>query len=159
MRPPSAPCGLLNSMTFGDYNRAFPDAETGFDWLSRDRDEVQAYVDDPYCGEVMSAHFFRELIRGACRVNAPDALRASDRETSLLLLSGAADPVGGFGTGVRTVVAGLQQAGHPAVELKQYDGARHELLHETNREDVLRDIGSWLEMKISACQNGNSSQE
>ncbi|MFP4374111.1 MAG: alpha/beta fold hydrolase [Spirochaetaceae bacterium] len=157
--PPDAPSKLLNDLTFGAYNAAVGDVQTEFDWLSRDSEEVRRYIDDPYCGEIMSAHFYRELARGMMRVSSPAAVGAIPHEISLLLLSGTEDPVGGHGRGVREVAERLERAGHPRVELRLRDGARHELLHEIDRREIIDEIAEWLERRTATCQNRPHQQE
>lgn len=151
-KAPTAPSAFLNDMTFGAYNKAIPGATTEFDWLSRDSEEVRRYIDDPDCGEVMSAHFYRELARGIVRVSSRGARAAVPHETAVLLYSGAADPVGDHGRGVEAVGEGLRGAGHPRVEVRLRDGARHELLHETDRAEVLAELARWITERTTACQ-------
>lgn len=158
-KAPSAPSKLLNDLTFGPYNAAIADAQTDFDWLSRDRNEVHRYIEDPHCGEVMSGHFYRELARGITRVSSRAAIEALPRETSLLLLSGTEDPVGGSGRGVREVAERLERSGHPDVELRLKAGSRHELLHEIDRHEVVREIADWLDHRTVTCQNRYHQQE
>lgn len=158
-RAPSAPSKLLNDLTFGPYNAAIDDAQTEFDWLSRDPDEVRRYIEDSYCGEVMSAHFYRELARGITRVSSRTAIEAVPHETSLLLMSGTEDPVGSSGRGVREVAERLERAGHPRVELRLRAGARHELLHEIDRHEVVGEIADWLDHQAATCQNRPHQQE
>ncbi|MFO7780861.1 MAG: alpha/beta fold hydrolase [Spirochaetia bacterium] len=159
-KAPAAPSRLLNDLTFGPYNAAIADAQTEFDWLSRDTDEVRRYIEDPHCGEVMSAHFYRELARGIMRVSSRAAIEAIPHETSLLLMSGTEDPVGGpSGRGVREVAGRLERAGHPHVELRLRAGARHELLHELDRNEVIGEIADWLDDQASTCQKRPHPQE
>jgi alpha-beta hydrolase superfamily lysophospholipase len=107
----------------------------------------------------MSAHFFRELARGSARVNDRRAFAATPAETAVLLISGDADPVGENGEGVRTVSRRLEETGHDNVELRLYEGARHELLHETNRDEVREDILRWIDETGAACQKHGHQEE
>lgn len=153
VRSPSAPSKLLNDLTFSGYNARFTPAASEFDWLSRDPAEVETYLGDPDCGEIMSARFFRELARGIIRVSARRAFEGVDHGTKLLLLSGTEDPVGGNGAGVREVAERYRRAGVQSVELRLYEGARHELLHETNREEVVTEIAEHVDSWAVACEN------
>lgn len=62
----------------------------------------------------------------------------------ILLLSGALDPVGEQGRGVRRVYREFKRLGMRDVRLRLYPGARHELLNEINRDEVCRHILQWI---------------
>ena len=62
----------------------------------------------------------------------------------ILLIAGDADPVGANGKGVKQVETWLVQSGH-TVKCILYPGARHELLNETNREQVSEDVRLFIE--------------
>lgn len=136
---------LLNNLAFGSFNRAFRPARTDFDWLSRDREEVDRYVDDPLCGYVCTAGFYRELFRLSEVANSIDVMRATPPQLPVALFSGSLDPVGGSGRGVRRVAQQLRSHGVRRVDLTLYPDARHEILNETNRDEVVADIVDWID--------------
>ena len=70
------------------------------------------------------------------------------KELPTLIMSGDMDPVGNYGKGPDYVYKHLLIAGAGNVELKMYEGARHELFNETCREEVFSDIVQWIESKI-----------
>ena len=63
----------------------------------------------------------------------------------VLFTSGAEEPVGNFGKGVREVYEKYRAAGIQDVSLRLYTGDRHEILNETDREQVYQDLLEWLE--------------
>ena len=65
------------------------------------------------------------------------------------LTAGEEDPVGSYGKGVQEVYRRMREAGMRSVDLKLYPGCRHELLNETNRDQVYADLLSWLESKLT----------
>ena len=139
----STPSRLLDKLSFGAYNNAFEPNRTPFDWLSRDEAEVDKYVDDPACGFVFTAAGFRDLFDGLGEVSGPQWARRVPKRP-ILLIAGDADPVGANGKGVKQVEAWLVQSGH-RVKCILYPGARHELLNETNREQVSDDVRLFIE--------------
>ncbi len=139
----STPSRLLDKLSFGAYNNAFKPNRTPFDWLSRDEVEVDKYVDDPACGFVFTAAGFRDLFDGLGEVSGPQWARRVPKRP-ILLIAGDADPVGANGKGVKQVEAWLVQSGH-RVKCILYPGARHELLNETNREQVSDDVRLFIE--------------
>ncbi|MDZ7733661.1 MAG: hypothetical protein U5R31_11700 [Acidimicrobiia bacterium] len=62
----------------------------------------------------------------------------------MLVISGDQDPVGGFGEGVRALEARYAELGVDDLTVRLYEGARHELLNETNRDEVTDDLVGWL---------------
>ena len=135
---------LMDTMTFGAYNKPFKPAETPFDWLSRDPEEVRKYVEDPRCGEVFTAGFFADLLGGVNRL--PGLAARVPHDLPLLVMSGEQDPVGGgSGAGVRKVATAFTEAGVEDVTLKIYPLARHELFNETNRDEVTAMVIDWLD--------------
>lgn len=140
----SRPSELLNRLSFATSTKGIEPLRTESDWLSRDEAEVDAYIADPWCGFTCSAGFFRDLTTAALLVNRRAAFEAVPADLPVLVISGEADPVGGWGKGVRKVAAGLERAGVRDLTLRLYPGARHELLNETNRDEVTADLLSWI---------------
>ena len=134
------PSALIDRLAFGGYNKPFAPGRTDFDWLSRADAEVDKYVADPYCGFLFTGSGYRELFRGLKRLTDLEALRRMPPELPLLLFSGDSDPVGGMGRGVEQVAREMRDAGMKHVEVRLYPGGRHEILNETNRDEVVRDV-------------------
>ena len=134
------PSALIDRLAFGGCNKPFAPCRTDFDWLSRADAEVDKYVADPYCGFLFTGSGYRELFRGLKRLTDLEALRRMPKELPLLLFSGDSDPVGGMGRGVEQVAREMRDAGMEHVEVRLYPGGRHEILNETNRDEVVRDV-------------------
>ncbi len=130
------PDKLLDKLSFGAFGKPFQPQKTPFDWLSRDEKEVQAYIEDPFCGFVCTSRFFIDLLDGIELANNRKLVRRIPKDFPLLLISGANDPVGNFGKGVGNVYSLYKKAGLKDVTLNLVRGARHELLNETNRDDI-----------------------
>jgi alpha-beta hydrolase superfamily lysophospholipase len=136
---------LLTALSFGDFNKQFSPNRTAFDWLSRDEKEVDKYVADPACGFPVTTTLWVDLLDAAAR-NAEPAFQANVRkDLPVYLVAGALDPVGEKGAGVRRLEAEYKRAGLASVTCVLYPQARHEILNETNREEVTAGILAWLE--------------
>lgn len=145
---------LLDKLAFGSYNRRIENPGTPFDWLSRDGERVEQYLKDPLCGFVFTINGFETLFELISRLYRPENLKRIPKKLPVFLLSGDADPVGGYGKGVRKACISLREAGLEDVRLKLYEGGRHELLNEINRQDVMQDIYSWIEKKVLQDRSG-----
>jgi len=140
--------GLMNTLTFGQYNSAFKPNRTDFDWLSRDEAEVDQYIADPLCGNVFTTSFYSDLLGGVQQVNRTSAYAAVPRDLPVLVISGSLDPVGADGKGPREVAEAYRSAGVSDVTVTLYPDARHELLNETNRDEVTADVLAWLDERL-----------
>jgi alpha-beta hydrolase superfamily lysophospholipase len=142
--------GLMNTLSFGQYNSAFKPTRTDFDWLSRDPAEVDKYINDPDCGFVFSAGGFADLLRGLEAVNTDRVASRIPKELPVHLASGDLDPVGANGKGVQKVAEQLRRLGVQDVTVKLWPQARHEILNETNRDEVEVEIADWIDAHVAA---------
>jgi alpha-beta hydrolase superfamily lysophospholipase len=136
---------LLNTLSFGSFNKQFQPARTDFDWLSRDEAEVDKYITDPYCGGIFPAGFFYDLFSFLRQINGREALSGIPRELPLYIFSGSCDPVGAKTKSVRKLINIYQKLGVADLSFKFYEGGRHEMLNEVNRGEVAADIVKWLD--------------
>lgn len=139
---------LLDKLAFGSYNRHIENPVTPFDWLSRDRERVKQYLNDPMCGFVFTINGFQTLFELINRLYYQENLERIPKKLPVLMLSGDADPVGDYGKGVRKAYISLRAVGLEDIKIKLYEGGRHELLNETNRQDVMQDIYNWIEKRV-----------
>jgi alpha-beta hydrolase superfamily lysophospholipase len=128
------------------YNEPFEPARTPYDWLSRDADEVDRYVADPFCGDdnPLTYGYVADLFD----IVAPATTTLGAIACPVLVIAGDQDPSGTNGESPTKLAAALTAAGVP-VDLTIYEGARHELLNETNRDDVTADVVAWLRAHLA----------
>lgn len=139
---------LLNQLSFGQFNQPFKPNRTDFDWLSRDDKEVDKYINDPICGTVFTTGFFIDLLKGVNKINHTKTYQATDKAFPILLIAGDMDPVGDMGKGVKEVYSKYQKASLQDVTCKLYHNARHEILNETNRIEVMEEIIQWINKRV-----------
>jgi len=135
---------LLASMTFKTFNKAFAPNRTEFDWLSRDEVEVDKYVADPLCGFECSVATWIGLLDALTVISSDEALGQMDKSMPVYLFSGSDDPVGEKTRGVDRLLMAYDRHGFRNIIHKYYEGARHETLNETNRDEVVTDFVQWL---------------
>lgn len=136
---------LLNSLSFGSYNAKFKKDKTPFAWLSRDKEQVKKYIFDEQCGYTMSIAFFKFFFQGLKSSYKSDNLAGIDKNKPVAIFSGAQDPVGGAGKLVKKLYDMYKSLGVKDVTMKLYDGARHEILNETNNAEVYADFLAAIE--------------
>ena len=135
---------LLDNLSFGKYNSYFKPNRTKFDWLSHNEENVDEYIADPYCGGIFSAGFFRDLINGIEKISNFKNILLIPKLTPIFFMSGEKCPVGNFKKGVEKVYNSYKKAGLKNVKLKFYEGMRHEILNETEKYKVYKDIEEWI---------------
>lgn len=142
---PKGRSAFLEYLSFGTYNNAFKPNRTKSDWLSRDSAGVDRYLQDPLCGFRCTNQFWNDLTFGLGEIEKPENIARIPKTFPILIMAGSNDPVGNKTKGVKRLVDSYQNAGLKNVTSHFYEGARHEIFNETNREEVYRDIIQWLE--------------
>ena len=128
-----------------DFNSAFEPARTPFDWLSRDSAEVDAYIADPLCGaeHPLTFGYYMDLFDTV----APAVERLGSISCPCLVIACDKDPAAAMGANASAIAAALGDAG-VTTDLRLYEGARHELLNETNRDEVTADVIAWIDTRL-----------
>ncbi|MFM8973008.1 MAG: alpha/beta fold hydrolase [Actinomycetota bacterium] len=126
-------------------NEPFEPARTPFDWLSRDPDEVDAYLADPYCGDAHPLSY--SYFAGIASVLAPAMESLGAIGCPVYVIAGDRDPAAGMGAHPTALADALGAAGVDAT-LRLYPDARHELLNETNRDEVTADLLAWIDARV-----------
>lgn len=135
----------MNQMSFGSFNKPFKPNRTEYDWLSSDNAQVDAYIQDPYCGGIFTTGFFYDFLEGLKTIDKVQNVKLVSKNLPIYIFSGEKDPVGRFGKGVKKLYHTYKKCGITDVSFKLYPGKRHEMLNETNRDEVMNDVVQWLE--------------
>ncbi|MDO4582411.1 MAG: alpha/beta hydrolase [Bacillota bacterium] len=139
---------LMVGLCFGGYNKKFDAATRLPVWLSRDGQIAAAYAADPYCRFRPAAEMIRQIFIAMADKDKRRHLRRVKKAQPLLFVSGADDPVGGFGSGVSRIFSRYCKRGLTDVSLLLYPEGRHEMLNELNKRQVYDDILQWLEERV-----------
>ena len=140
---------VLESGIVEGFAAAFPDATNPHAWLSRDDDEIRRYEQDPWCGYALCAGAWQDLISAMVVTTELAAVAAGVRKAlPIYMLSGSDDPVHNGWQAIDRIAANYQQCGLENVTVKRYDGGRHEMFNETNRDEVTADLLEWLAAKL-----------
>ena len=118
---------------------------TGYEWLSRDEAEVDAYVADPWCGFEASPDVMPQMFGSASRLADGAVLAGIRTDLPILIVSGDADPLAGGGALVETVGQRYREAGLDDVTVRLFPQARHEIFNETNRDEITTLVIDWLD--------------
>jgi alpha-beta hydrolase superfamily lysophospholipase len=136
----------LGNMAAGDLNKPFKgDGSTGHEWLSRDPAIWQDFKNDPWTFDADVLKIYG-LVDGLKLFGRPQAGMA---EVPILIAVGQDDSLGGEKSALKLADDYIKRASQTDVSVIVYPGARHEVFNETNKEQVLDDVISWLSERVS----------
>ncbi len=139
---------LVNKIAFGSYLDRIPDAKTSSDWLTRDEAVIKEYRSNPLCTFKFSLNGYRALFRLVKYSHNTANFKNLSKDMPILIASGTEDPVGEYGKYPKEILEQFNSLGLKDVTLKLYEGCRHEILHELNKNEVYDDIFNWLNTHI-----------
>ncbi len=142
------PAKLMTYLAFHKYNDRYENVQTENDWITRDPEILASYSSNPLCTFKFTDRAAYDMANLVDSVQGLAWANKADHEIPYLVISGTMDPVGNYGDGVREVVDFMRQAKIPDLTVKLYDGARHELLNEINRDEVYHDVLNWVQEKV-----------
>ncbi len=139
---------LINNLAFGHYLDRIPNPRTPSDWLSHNEANIDAYLANPMNNFMFTVNGFLTLGELVTRTQNPELLENIPKDLPILVTSGKEDPVGDYGVATEKMFHMLQDDHHLInMELKLYDGMRHELQNEPNHQVVYDDQLAWI-MKV-----------
>jgi alpha-beta hydrolase superfamily lysophospholipase len=127
------------------FNKPFEPARTEFDWLSRDESQVDAYIADPWCGFDLAPAALAELFDAAGRWADSSSVRL---DLPIYVFVGAQDPINGGLAFSHILVQRYRDSGHTDVTYQSYPEGRHEILNETNRDEVEAGLLAWIDRVV-----------
>ncbi|MBE6132198.1 MAG: alpha/beta hydrolase [Erysipelotrichaceae bacterium] len=134
---------FLNKVSFASYNSKVKEKRTEFDWLSVNKENVDKYIADPYCGNVPSRNFFASFIGSIPKIFKKKNLNKIDIYSKVLFIVGSEDPVGGYVKSIKKLQR-LYTNRKISSSLIIYPGMRHEILNEDDKEIVYKDVLKFI---------------
>ncbi len=141
------PSPFFHNMSFGNFNKDF-ETEGEYAWLSRDHHIADRYRKDPYCGFHCSVAMYQDLFYGLSYISKKEHNQWIRFTLPIYIVAGGEDPVGDKGNGPRKIAQMYRELQLEEVSVNIFEGARHEILNETNRKDVYADILEWISYHI-----------
>lgn len=139
---------LIHKIAFGSYNDNFVEKgkkPIGNEWLSPNREQVDKFKDDKFCGFKFTTSAYKVLFALGKYMSSEKWYEAYPKGMPTLLIAGAQDPVCQYGEGIVEVYTKLKEANMSDIEAKIYKEERHELLQGYKIELVMSDVNEWLE--------------
>nr|WP_294492674.1 alpha/beta hydrolase [uncultured Mediterraneibacter sp.] len=136
---------MVDNLAIGGYNKKFKTGNSKADWITSDCDRLEMYSSDPLCSFRFTVNAYYNIFLGMLNMQRKESVYMIPKVLPVLFVSGAEDPVGEFGKGVRKIYEKYRAAGIQDVTLRLYTGDRHEILNETDRDQVQKDLFEWFE--------------
>ncbi|MGL5439090.1 MAG: lysophospholipase [Filifactoraceae bacterium] len=134
----------IEALLMLNFNKRIKKGKTPVDWLTTDEEQIKMYLKDESVGFPFSTSSYYFLFKGISENFHKENLKRIDISMPFLLFSGNDDPVGNYGKGVLDLVKMYKELGISNITVNLYKGKRHEMLNETNRQEVLENILAWL---------------
>lgn len=135
---------LLDDLSFGSYNKRIENPKSKYSWLSANEMAVSMYEMDNWCGISLTTSFFCDMVSGLNQIHKPSNMKKIPENLPVFFFYGDQDPVGGYGKTVNKLFDIYKKNGIQRIELKAFEGDRHEVLNELDCEVVEKDIMEWI---------------
>lgn len=139
---------LIQKLTFEAFNKPFEPARTPFEWLSRDPHEVDVYKSDSRCGFMCTTSLWVDLLDGLAEIAKKQNISRIRKDLPIYVMAGTQDPVSENTKLLRQLVETYYSVGLNQLTVHYYEGARHELINEINRDQIISDLIAWLDGHI-----------
>lgn len=139
------PSPFMDKMSFSTYNKKYENAKTNFDWLNRNDEEVKKYIDDPYCGWIGSKGFFYNLTHLVKEMGKKKNIINVQKDLPIFIHGGSMDPVSNYKVGLKRLYEQYKKLQIKDVTLKIYEGGRHEIYNEVNKDEVFENTLNFIE--------------
>ena len=147
-RKQNLPSLIAWKLSFEAWNSKFKPNRTKSDWLSRDENEVDLYVADPYCGFEVSISMWRDVLKGVFYAGNQNNLKKLPKKLPVHIIGGAEDPCTLNGNDMKKLAIKLQNIGLSDVTCNILKGTRHESLNEVNRDQTTEQFIKWLKERF-----------
>jgi alpha-beta hydrolase superfamily lysophospholipase len=132
----------------GDFNKVWKKlpGSTGYEWLSRDVQVQNKFVEDPLTFLALAMQVFG--VKNSLQLFGTPS-KEIRRDLPILVQVGETDPIGGEYSNKALVEAYRKNAGIDDIELFVYHECRHEIYNELNKEAIIDDLLAWVNERIS----------
>ena len=135
---------LLETMSFGMFARRFRQEESRFAWVCANRQVVEEYEASQDCGFTFTADAYESLMLLMKATYSRKGWKVKHPKLPILFLAGQEDPCVGNGRKFVQELQHMKRVGYKKLTGKMYPGMRHEILNETEKYTVYKNIYEYL---------------
>lgn len=133
---------------FGKYNERFKEAGHHCAWQTKDEKVWEFCANNKYCNFIFTVNGYKTLFDVLSFIQKKKNIAGIPKKLPIFMVAGMDDPVGNYGKDVQNIFETYQQTGIEDIRIKLYEGDRHEILNELDKDVVYHDIYSWLELHM-----------
>lgn len=135
----------IEKVMFGAYNKRFSDNPMGKEWLTKDEKIRKWYCNEPGCSFLFTLNGYHLILETLGFIQKQSNIDRIPKKLPIYIVAGEDDPVGNYGKGVEHVYNVYKKTGIKDITMRLYENDRHEILNETDRQMVYKDILNWLD--------------
>ena len=134
----------FDDFLWGQLNKKVKNRKGTLDFINSDEKEVEKYVADPLNGNIITIEFGVQMSKAILEVRKDAVFSSTPDNLGIYLASGVDDPLSNKGKDINLIAKKYQSAGVKDVTVKLYKGARHEIINEPIKDEVIADMITWL---------------
>ena len=135
---------VINAVFSGAFEARFRSEGIENAWLSSDRSVSEAYNADPLCHFTFTLYVYKALLDLLTDAYSEVGWKMENPRLPIRFLSGANDPCMVSRSASARSVDHMRKVGYTNVSSRLFDGMRHEILNETEKESVYADVLDFL---------------
>lgn len=139
---------LLTRLAFGNYNKRFDPDEGPSAWICSDRELIRQHDRDKYSTFTFTAAAYGVLFDTLTYLAKGKNFDKIPKNLPIFVMAGMDDPVGRYGRAPEAFAVRCREAGINDVDIRLYEGDRHEILNEKDKDRVLEDLFVWLKAHL-----------
>ena len=135
---------FIAGLVMGNYEKKFAKEGLPHSWVNSNPEEVKKYGNDPYCNYVFTLNGFENLVKLTMETYKKSGYVMNNPSLPIRFFSGADDPCAVSEKAFNAAVDLIKKQGYTDAEGKLYEGMRHEILNEKNKDMVYKDILEFI---------------
>lgn len=141
---------LITRMVVGEFDMKFLHERTPNAWICSNKKVVDAYNADPLCNFTFTLNGYKALLYLMSTVYIKEGWKVNNSDLPIRFISGSDDPCLINQKKFTDAVNFLKYSGYKTVSYRLFEGMRHEILNETDKQIVFEDIAETLESAMKA---------
>ncbi len=119
--------------------------ERNVEWLTKDTKIQDYYASSPMCGQPFTVTANKDMFKWMAFVDKTKNIKLGHLDQPIFFASGSKDPLSNYGETVKTLAEKFKTIGYRRIQIKIYEGDRHEIINETDNQKVYQDILEFIE--------------